>query len=445
MDGRLLLFVSAATAVTAVLAGLLPALQASRTSPGDVLHHSARGNTDTRSSLRNALMVAQVALSVVLLIGAGLFVKSLSQAAEADLGFDHNRIVVVQIEGIPDIERDRRDQLYRAALSRINGLPGVHTAVLASETIPLWGYNEQHEMRVRGMDSIPRVPGGGPYTYSGTEGFVEALGLEIVRGRSFTSGEYRTGAELVVMVSESFVRTIWPGQDPMVECVILEHGAVERDGPEPCRSVVGVYKDIAVRSLADAGGLSVTWPTPPESTRLGGIIVRAGGDPLNLVRSIREQVHAISADVRFVRVNLISDRVDGLLGPWKLGATMFTAFGVLALVVAAVGLYSVLSFGVAQRQRELGIRAALGATRQDLIRMIMGQAARFVSMGLALGAAIALATGRFIDSLLFGVEASDPSVYGLVIITLFVAGAVAALVPAWRATSVNPTTAIQAE
>ena len=174
-------------------------------------------------------------------------------------------------------------------------------------------------------------------------------------------------------------------------------------------------------------------------------MVRAAGDPAELVQSIRGAVHGISADIRFVHVNPIADRVNGLLGPWRLGSAVFTAFGTLALIVAAVGLYGVLAFGVAQRRRELGIRAALGADRRALIQLVLTQAVRLVTVGLVLGAAIALGAGRFIDGVLFGVEATDPSVYGVAALALLLVGVVSALVPAWRATGVNPTTAIRAE
>ncbi|MEE8117348.1 MAG: ABC transporter permease, partial [Gemmatimonadales bacterium] len=181
-NARLFVFVLIAAALTAALAGIVPALQASRTAPADVLRNSTRGNSNAHSTLRGALTIGQITLSVVLLVVAGLFVRSLSHAAEADLGFDHDQIIVVQIEGAAGIGRDRRNELYREAQSRITGLPGVEQAVLATETIPLWGYSEQHDIRTRDNDTIPRVPGGGPYTYSGTEGFVEALGIEVVRG-----------------------------------------------------------------------------------------------------------------------------------------------------------------------------------------------------------------------------------------------------------------------
>ncbi len=231
----------------------------------------------------------------------------------------------------------------------------------------------------------------------------------------------------------------------MDECVTLEAGPIKLDTPEPCRSVVGVYDDIAVRSLSDGSTLSVAWPTPPETNRQGGVVVRAAGDPSALVGPHRALVAGLSSDVRYVRVNPLGQQVDRLMGPWRVGAAMFTAFGVLALLVASLGLYSVLAFGVARRKRELGIRAALGARRQDLIRMIMRQAFRLVIGGLVAGAAVVVVAGRILDSVLFGVTAKDPMVFGLVAATLLGAGLFAALVPAWNATTIDPAATMQAD
>ncbi|MGH9161226.1 MAG: FtsX-like permease family protein, partial [Vicinamibacteraceae bacterium] len=175
------------------------------------------------------------------------------------------------------------------------------------------------------------------------------------------------------------------------------------------------------------------------------LVARVAGGPDGVVPLIRKAILGVSPDVRFVQVETMANRFDKLLAPWRLGATMFVIFGLLALLVAAVGLYSLLAFGVAQRRREIGIRAALGATRPDLVRLVMTQAARFIVAGLALGMATALAVGRFLDDLLFGVAATDHVVHTLVILTVVISGALAGLVPAWRATSVSPTTAMGAE
>ncbi len=445
---RLVVFVAVATLTTALFAGVLPALQAGRVPAADALRSGSRGNSGRRSRLRDGLTVGQVALSVVLLAGAGLFVKSLRQAAATDVGFDFDHTLAVTIKEDAAL-RGRRPQLYQEALPRVTGLPGVRHAAILSETLPLSGYNNfrLQDLRVSGHDAMPIESGEEVYKYSGTEGFAAALGMQITRGRGFLSEDFRTGSEPIVLVNESFARRIWPQQDPLAQCVAFLPDDDDDAPPSapPCRRVVGIYQDIAVRGLTDSQPLSVAWPKSPDRRWTRGLIVRAQGDPSQIASAVREAVLSASSGIRYVQVSRLSDRFDRLLRPWRLGAAMFTAFGVLALAVAAVGLYSVLAFGVAQRRREIGIRTALGAQRQDLVRLVAGQSARFTLLGLSLGTAIALAGGRFADRLLFGVDSRDPWVHVLVVLTLAAAGCIAAIVPSLRAASVSPTEAMQSD
>jgi len=468
MTRRLILFLLGATVMTTALAGLLPAVQASRVASTDALRAASRGNASARSRLRDALMIGQIALSFVLLVGAGLFVRSLWSAVNTDVGFDYERTLSVSIEDAIDagagrqaVQR-RRTELYREALARVSTLPGVRSAALAAATTPLAGLDRftPQELRVPGVDALPQLPGGGPYRYSGTEAFFTTLGLQVTRGRAFEHGEFQDGGEPVIMVNETFARTLWPTRDPLAQCVTYvepkppstnmpsTNTPSTNTGPQarpaPCRRVVGVFKDIARLGLADRPALQLAYPALPD-TYIKRLIVRAEGDPVSLIPSIRRAVLGVSSDIRFVEVRTNAAAFETLLGPWRLGSIMFTAFGVLALLVAVVGLYSLLAFGVAQRRRELGIRAALGARRAHQIRLVAGQAAAIVVTGLVLGTLMALAAGRLINGILFGVTATHFPVYGLVLLTLIAAGTVAGLVPAWRATAIAPSTAMDSE
>ncbi len=324
-------------------------------------------------------------------------------------------------------------------------LPGVERAILSTSPRPLYGWDEQSDMRASRIDSIPRVPRGGPYTYSGTEGYVETAGLRVIQGRAFEPADYATGAPFALMVSRSFAEGVWPGLDPLQECVFLRRGAVELEGPEPCRPVIGVYDDLMVRSLADRSSWSVTWTLPLETEGLRGILVRADGDATELVQPIRDRLAALSSDIRYVHVIPTTSRVEAMRAPWRVGATVFSAFGVLALVVASLGLYSVLSFDVARRSREIGIRSALGAQRRDLVTMVVTSAARLVGAGLVVGIGVAVLTGRFMEAVLFGVPTVNPAVFGVVAVVLVAAGLLAAWVPAWKVTAVDPVGAMAAE
>ncbi|MEM1246412.1 MAG: ADOP family duplicated permease [Acidobacteriota bacterium] len=442
---RLVVFLALVVLATTLAAALLPAVQALQTAPGDVLRRSQRGATRDKGRARALLTLGQVTLTTVLLIGAALFVQSLHNALRVDVGFDHDSVINVQFELQPGVDDARSDAVHREALELLTSMPGVERAVASSSERPLYGWDEQHDVRASRVGEIPRVPSGGPYTYAGTEGYVETAGLRIVRGRAFESDEYVTGGPFALMVSESFAEGVWPGLDPLEECVFLREGAAPLDGPEPCRPIVGVYEDLVIRSIADQGLWSITWPMPLETEGLYGILVRAEGDASELVQPIRDRLAALSSDYRYLYVVPMASRIEAMRGPWRIGATLFTIFGVLALLVASLGLYSVLTIAVAQRRREIGIRTALGAQSLDLIAMVVTRAAGLVGAGLVLGVGVAVLGGRVLDTVLFGVPVVNPLVFGIVGLVLLAAGLLAAWVPARKATAIDPVGAMAAE
>lgn len=442
---RLVAFLGVVVLATTVAAGVLPALQALRTAPGDALRESRHGSTRGGGRARELLTLGQVSLSSVLLIGAGLFVQSLRNALDVDLGFDHDTLINIEFEPRAGVDGPRRDALNREALEIVRATPGVERAILSTSPRPLYGWDEQSRMRASRIGALPRVPQGGPYTYAGTEGFVETAGLRVIQGRAFEPVEYATGGPFALMVSRSFAEGVWPGLDPLQECIFLQEGAVELDGPEPCRPVIGVYENLIVRSIADKGLWSVTWPLPSEMEGLRGILVRVDGDATEWIRPIRDRLAALSSDFRYVHVVPMISRVERMRGTWRVGATLFSVFGVLALVVASLGLYSVLTFAVARRNREIGIRSALGAQRRDLVAMVVSRAARLVGAGLLIGIGFAALTGRFMQAVLFGVPTLNLTVFGAVGALLIAAGLLAAWVPAWKATAIDPVGAMAAD
>jgi putative ABC transport system permease protein len=452
---RLLIFSAAAAILTVVLAGIIPALQAAGTSASEALRSITRGSSARRSRTRNVLMIGQTALSVALLVGAGVFVRSFYGAAHANVGFAHAQVITATIEGQNGLSRERREALYQEALARAASIPGVSRAALSIEpTIAFGGWSGPGGIKVSGRNGvIDDLPDGGPFLYSGSEGFFETLGVPIVRGRSFSASDGLEGAEPVGMVSETFVRTVWPDRNPIGQCFTMGASYPHRrpDPPQPCRRVIGVFGDFVHGGIGDKGTIAVAVPPRPGRRDAQALVVRttssaaATGDPDVVAKLLRQMIAGISPDIRFVEVRTMSDRYHELLEPWRLGATMFAVFGLLALVVAIVGLYAILAFSVAQRRRELGIRSALGARGHDLIWLVMRQAGAFVVTGLLIGTALAAVAGRFIEGLLFKVKTGDPLVYAGVVIVLSIAGLAASLGPAWRATSVNPASALQAE
>ncbi len=444
---RLLVFSAIAAVLTVLLTGIMPALHAASTSAIEALRASSRGSSQTRSRLRHTLMVGQTTLSVVLLVGAGLFVRSFYRAAHVNVGFDHDHLIVATIEGQKDIPRERNDDLYRDALARVSVLPGVQRAALSIEpTIAFGGWSGPGGISVPGSDRvIEDLPDDGPFLYYGTQGFFETLGVPIVRGRTFDAADYADGAEPVGMVSETFVRTMWPDRDPIGQCFTMGASYPQLRGKEPCRRVVGVFGDFVRVGIGDKGTIAVAVANRPNRHSPQALVVRTTGDPSSVVPLIRQILVGLSPEVRFAQVEAITTRYDTLLEPWRLGATMFLIFGALALIVAIVGLYGILAFAVAQRRRELGIRSALGAQSLDLIWLVLRQAGVLVLTGLTLGALLALVAGRFVEGLLFDVHATDPLVYALVVIILGMSAFAASVAPAWRATSVNPASTLQAE
>lgn len=443
---RLFLVDIGAAGLTVLLAGVLPALRAARTSAADALRASSRGASAARSRLRDALTIGQTALSVALLVGAGLFARSLYRAAHADLGFDHEDVIVATVEGQAGLDRTRRDELYDAALDRARALPGVRRAALSVEsTIAFGGWSGPGGIMTPGGRLIDDLPEGGPFLYSGTDGFFEALGVAIVKGRSFTAGDDRDGAEPVGMVNETFVRRVWPDRDPLTQC--FQTGAAHPDTrpPEPCRRVVGVFADFARQGLADTGAIAVAVPGRASHRSPQALVVRSAGDPHVTARLVRQMMVGLSPDVRFVQVEAMADRADALLEPWRLGATMFVAFGGLALGIAAVGLYSLLAFAVDARRREIGIRTALGAPRAHVVGLVVRQAGTLLSVGVVMGTAAALVERRFLEPFLFSDQAVDIEVYVGVTAVLVVAAGLATSIPAWRATRVSPAVVLMEE
>ncbi len=251
-----------------MLAGIIPALQAAGTSATEALRSVTRGSSARRSRTRNVLMIGQTALSVVLLIGAGLFVRSFHGAAHANVGFEHAQVITATIEGQNGLSRARREALYQEALARATALPGVSRAALSIEsTIAFGGWSGPGGIKVEGRDGIiDDLPDGGPFLYSGTEGFFETLGVPIVRGRSFSAADGLEGAEPVGMVSETFVRTVWPDRDPIGQCFTMgaSYPLKPSEPPRPCRRVIGVFGDFARVGIGDTGTIAVAVPPRPD-------------------------------------------------------------------------------------------------------------------------------------------------------------------------------------
>jgi predicted permease len=443
LGGRLLAFTGIVSLVTALLAGVVPALQSSRSDVAGALKGDSAGGGRARSRARVAFLVAQAALSVVLLVGAGLFVRSLDRARGLDLGFEADRVAVVRLEWNETLPAGARTALYREALDHVRRLRGVRAAGL-TYTVPFQSSVSIGEPRVPGVDSLVLPPSGGPYVNKVSSGYFEAMGLRIVQGRALEPADDAEGAPPVAVVSESMARGIWPTGDALGSCMILDD---ETPDP-PCTTVVGVVEDHRRQELVEAQAHWLYYVNEDHPAFRGppqGIMAGTRGDAHRVLRSLQTEIASLSGEIRFVSARSLQDNVDPQLRSWKLGASMFTIFGLLALVVAGWGLYSVLAFEVALRRREMGIRAALGAGRGRTVGMVLRQALGLVSVGILLGLAASFAGAGMVEPLLFRVSARDPAVYVVVAAALLAAAALAGSLPAWRATRVDPREALQAE
>ncbi len=439
VDGRLGAFTAGVALLAGLVAGIGPAIRSARADVAVQLQSGGRGSAGRRSRLRSGLAVAQVTLSVVLLVGAGLFVRSLAEVRGLDLGMDVDRLAVVRLEidgVVPVFGRRANTALYEEAARVARGVPGVQSASL---TMAPFGWSFSGGIRVPGWDSIPRLPGGGPYYIVTDEHYLSTLGIDVIRGRGLEAADRAQGTHVAV-VNETMARTFWPGEDALGQC--FHHGEGE---DTPCSTVVGVTEDVTRGSLEEAPHMAYYVPLTEDSPSPRGMYVRASEDVAQVASALAGPLRSFSPRVRYAGVNTLREVLDPQARAWSLGATLFSLFGMLALLVAVVGLYSLLAFDVADRTRELGIRSALGASKQGLLRSVVLRGLGLATLGVALGTAATLAVAPRVETLLFGVGGRDPLVLGSVAAVLLVAGTLASWIPGLRATGVDPMEALRAE
>jgi putative ABC transport system permease protein len=432
-DRRILLFTLVCALITGITTGLIPALQAGRTDLTGALKAGGREGSRPGSRIRTTLLVVQAALSVVLLVGAGLFVRSLRNVNAVDLGYEPGRLLQVSTDfrGTA-LKPAERNDLQRRLLERARAIPGVQSAA-ATFGVPFWA-SLNEDIFVPGHDSVSRL--GAFYLLRVGGDYFATAGTPILRGRALTEAD-RTGGPPVAVVSETMARRVWPGEEAIGKCIKVDADTM------PCSAIVGIAKDVRWGSLGDDDRMQHYHPMPADGR--GWLYVRTNGDPKRLIEPLRRSLQQLMPGTAFVTVGALSSTLDPVLRPFRLGATMFTLFGALALVVAAIGLYGVIAYSVAQRMHEMGVRVALGARTGDLLRLVVWEGLRVALVGIVLGAAGSLAAGRLVASLLFGVPSNDPLTFIVVALVLLAVATVASLVPAWRASRVDPNLALRAE
>lgn len=425
----------------AVLTTLAPVIAATRTDLAGALKSGARDGGFRRSPTQVALLVTQVSLSVILLVGAALFVQSVRNARAVPLGYDARPVLEVRGDFRGFVSGDSAKAVAAARLiTAARALPGVRSASFVNSG--LFATNTAN-LRVQGIDSVASL---GRFNLQiASPDFFDVMQTRILRGRGLLDSD-RRGTPLVAVVSEAMGRALWPSKDPIGQCFRVGLGGTNPDAA-PCTTVVGISENTTQQRLGDDAQFMYYLPVDQIVTgALSTVLLRIDGAEASAqMERIRRALTREMPGDGFVVVRPLQQVVDNQMRSWRLGATMFVAFGALALVVAIVGLYGMISYTVAGRMHELGIRAALGAEPARIIRLVVGNSVALTCIGVAIGLAIALGASRWVEPLLFQHSATDLATYLGVGTSMLVVSVIASLVPAVRASRADPNLALRSE
>ena len=439
IDVPVLLFTLAVSVLTGVLAGLAPAWRLTRVNVNDALKQGGRSDADSGGrGARQALVIAEVALALMLMVGAGLLVRSLSRLRSVDPGFQPRGLLNMTL-AIPGERYDTPEKthgFYDRLLQRIRALPGV-TAAGAINTLPLTNGGSTQPIVIDGrpagqMSEQPEVA-----VRTLTTGAIAALKFRLLSGRDFSDAD-TTKSPAVLLVSESMAKRFWPGVNPIGHRVELTFR------PGISREVVGVVADVKLRGLDKTQPIEALYlPHAQLPWGFMSVVVRTETPPESLTSAVTRAVHEVDPEQPIMKIQTMEQHMGESLAHQNFSMRLLSVFAGLALVLAAVGIYSVLAYGVRRRKREIAIRMALGADRGDVLRLIVGQGMRPALVGLVIGAGGALALGSVLQSLVFGVSARDPLTFGAVAALLAGVALAACAMPALRATRVEPSEALQ--
>lgn len=440
IDSTVLLFTALAAIAAGILFGIAPAWQISRLDRFDALKEGGRSGTAglSRQRLRAALVIGEVALALMLLAGAGLFLRSLASLQEVNPGFQPGGVITATVALPPTqySDPDKRTAFYRAVLERLSRLPGVTTA--AAVPVPFSGRGGSASFGIEGRPSPPGDPG--PHGDIGfvSPGYFAALKIPLKSGRVFTEQDQRNTAP-VVMIDETLARQYWPNEDP-----VGKH--MRRGTRAPWSTIVGVVGHTKQSDLSgDVVKGRYYYSLFQQSIPLTTFLVRSQSDPARLSGFIRDAVRAVDPALAVSRIKTLSDMVSASLAPRRFVVTLLGVFAGMALLMAVLGLYGVISYSVAGRTQEIGIRMALGAQRGEVLGMVIGQGMQLAAIGAILGLAASLSFSRLLKNQLFQVSAFDPLTFVLTALVLIGAALLACYIPARRATRVDPMDALRYE
>jgi putative ABC transport system permease protein len=447
LDARVLLFTAVVAILTSVLFSLVPALRAMKTDLTDSLKDGGQSASTGggRQRFRNALVVVEMALAVVLLVGAGLMLRSLWALQRVPLGFDPTSVLTMRI-ALPAASYESPEQVevfFQQLSERVRQLPGVRAAG-AARSLPLGSPIGDFGLMVEGYQPPPGTNAKGDWQIV-TDGYLAAMGERVIRGRGIEPTD-TGGSMLVALVNEEMARLYWNGRDPI--------GGRLKIGGDPKRpfvTVVGVVADVRHNGITDVVKEKFYVPHTQWNTAVGfpirgmTLVIRAGGDPWALVGPTRQAVRSLDPSLPVANIRLMDDVVGAALSTPRFTGILLGSFAVLALLLSAIGIYGVLSYLVSRRTREIGIRVAIGAGRAEVLRLILRNGISLALAGVAIGIGFALWASRLMSGLLHDVRPGDPVTFTAVGLLLTGVALIASLVPAWRATRVDPVVALKTE
>lgn len=435
-----LLFAIATSVLATFASGLLPAIQASRTDIGEILKDDSRGASSFRiGRLSRGLVVFEVALSCALLVAAGLMIKSVTKIRNIDAGFATKDIFTARV-GFPDAYADTiaQHRFFDELESRLTTMPGAEGAALTDQ-LPGLGMNTS-SFGVDGLSYTKDADYPRAGTYAVTSGFFSTFGLRAVRGRAFTTAD-REDAAPTAIVNQAFAAKFFPGSDPIGHRIRLGSSR----STAPWMTIVGILPNTYSGNTDDLRPPFIFMPLSQHPRRFLSVAVRTAVAPMSMTSQVRDLVSSLNRDIPIYNVYSMSEAIARNLWFVRVFGTMFMIFGVIALFLAAIGLYAVMAFSVGRRTREVGIRMALGAKTADVLWMVVRQGVWQLGAGMLAGLTLALGVAQLMKVALFDVQPRDPTIFALVVAVLSVAGLLACLIPAQRATRIDPLVALRSE
>ncbi|MBI3447387.1 MAG: ABC transporter permease [Acidobacteria bacterium] len=439
IDGPVLAFALGLSLITGLLAGLAPAIVTARRDLQGALRQGPRSSSPRSHALRGALVVAEIALALILLVGAGLLLRSVDRLLAVDPGFDPKGILSMEVS--TSGARYEKDEPTLAFFARageaVGRLPGVESAAWVSQ-LPLGGNFDRYGIQIEEKPLANPELGPSADRYAASAGYLKTMGIPVLRGRGITDDD-RAGAPPVILINDTFSRRTWPGEDPIGKRVRLG------DPNGPWRTIVGIVGDVKHTGLDADPTNQIYLPQPQWGDSSMVLVVRTRAAAADLTASVRQAVWSVDKDQPIAAIATMDQLYDTATARRRFALELFEVFAAVALALAAAGIYGALAASVSERTREIGIRSALGATRGHILALVMRRGAVLTFAGLALGAAGALAVARLLAGLLFATSVNDPLTFATVAAILAAVGLAAAFVPAWRAARVDPVIALRSE